>query len=897
MFTDIQTHWAQEPISQLRALSLINGYPDGTFRPNAYLSRAEFAAILTKAFPNIQSIRSAVAFKDVSNRFWGYNPISQAYQTGFISGYPDGNFKPNLLISRLEVLLALVSGLKYSPSTESTTLFVATLYDDYDQIPSYAVRAMVAATEKSLVVNYPNIKRLNPSHRITRGEVVAIICQALNIPGVDYSYIPNIPKLSAQLAIEPLFDDADSFSGGRAKVKIDDKWGYIDNTGKQVISPQFDSASSFTNSQQPQLALIKNQHNLELPLNPPIAGAITQTRGVWITTTDSKVLFSRENIATAMEFLAQTGFNVVFPVVWNNGYTNYPSQVMQKNFDVEINPRFVGRDPLAELIESAKRFGLAVIPWFEYGFACSYDRNGGHILAKKPQWAARNLNGNPLSKSNFDWMNALDTEVQDFFLSLVLEVVKKYDIQGIQGDDRMPALPSEGGYDAKTVQRYNKEFNQNPPQNPKDTAWIRWRADILTNFLNRLYREIINVNPNLIISSSPSIFPWGLNEYLQDSKTWTDWGLIDLIHPQLYYRTFTEYQNLLDKLLSQQFTLAQQPLLAPGILLKVGSYRVSSEILLQKIQYNRQRGIKGEVLFFYEALRENNDELAKALRSSVYKQPIPFYTANIKAQGFTRNRIGMSYNYININGATVSQPQYDWVDSYSQGLACVRIGFKWGYINTSGQLVGKLQFDAAEPFVKSNLTSSSMALALVKIGNKYGYINTSGNIVISCKYDAGTSFQEGFAAVKILNKYGYINTRDEMVIQPLFEEASIFFDGLAAIKLNGKYGYINTTGKIVIQPQFTQVKPFSQRLAAISNSNKWGYVNTKGETVIPLQFAMAESFSQNLAAVKIGSSWGYIDFTGKIVIPSIFDDAKPFREGLALIKQSAKWGYINSSSA
>ncbi|AKG24787.1 hypothetical protein IJ00_21805 [Calothrix sp. 336/3] len=618
---------------------------------------------------------------------------------------------------------------------------------------------------------------------------------------------------------------------------------------------------------------------------------MTETRGVWITTTDSQVLSSQQNIATAMEFLAQHGFNVVFPVVWNNGYTNYPSQIMKDNFGVEINPRFLGRDPLAELIIEAKRVGLAVIPWFEYGFASSYNQNGGHILRDKPQWIARDFSGNLLKKNNFEWMNAFDTEVQNFFLSLVLEVVKKYDIQGIQGDDRMPALPSEGGYDAQTVERYTQQFHQNPPQNHKEQQWVQWRADILTNFLNRFYREIIQTNPNLIISSSPSLYPWGLNEYLQDSQTWTDWGLIDLIHPQLYRRTFREYQDLIDRLLREQFTPNQQSLLAPGILLKIGSYRISAQLLLQKIQYNRDRGIKGEVLFFYEGLRENNDELAQALSSSHYAQPVAFETTTIKTRGFTGDRLGVSYSYINVSGETVSQLSYDWVDDYSQGLARVRMGFKWGYINPSGQLVGKLQFDAAEPFIQSNIEPSSLVLALVKIGNESRYINTSGETVFRCPYDAVTSFQEGLAVVKFLDKYGYIDTSGAMVIQPQFDEANLFFAGLAVVKLNGTYGYIDTTGKFIIQPQFEQAQAFSQGLAAVKN-HQWGYINPKGETVIPLQFVIAESFSENLAAVKVADSWGYIDLTGKTVIQPILDQAKPFREGFASIKQGNRWGYI-----
>lgn len=137
-------------------------------------------------------------------------------------------------------------------------------------------------------------------------------------------------------------------------------------------------------------------------------------RGVWLPNTDSLVLNSQPRIAEAMEFLAQTGFNVVFPVVWSKGFTVYPSQVMRELCGIEIDPRYQGRDPLAELTAAAKRVGIAVIPWFEYGFASSYHRNGGHLLAKKPDWAALDRHGNLLTKNKFEWMNAFHPEVQDF---------------------------------------------------------------------------------------------------------------------------------------------------------------------------------------------------------------------------------------------------------------------------------------------------------------------------------------------------------------------------------------------------------------------------------------------------------------------------------------------------
>ncbi|MEH2276720.1 MAG: family 10 glycosylhydrolase [Nostoc sp.] len=354
--------------------------------------------------------------------------------------------------------------------------------------------------------------------------------------------------------------------------------------------------------------------------------AIIETRGIWLTTTDSKVLRSKQRIAEAMDFLAETGFNVVFPVVWNKAVTLYPSQTMQQTFGVEIDPMSLGRDPLEEVVVEARRVGLKVIPWFEYGFASSYNLNGGVLLQKKPEWAARDCKGNLLKKNGFEWLNALDPQVQEFLLNLVLEVVKNYDVDGVQGDDRFPAFPCEGGYDEETLTRYRQEFNRNPPQNPKDRQWLQWRADILTEFLARLYREVKAVNSNLLVAIAPNIYDWAFQEYLQDSPAWLKRGIVDLIHPQIYRRDFRSYPAIADKLVNQQFTDTTLLKLAPGILMKLGSYCISPEYLVQAIEYNRQLGIQGEVFFFYEGLRENNNTLAKVLRNGSYAKSASFPT-------------------------------------------------------------------------------------------------------------------------------------------------------------------------------------------------------------------------------------------------------------------------------
>jgi uncharacterized lipoprotein YddW (UPF0748 family) len=322
-------------------------------------------------------------------------------------------------------------------------------------------------------------------------------------------------------------------------------------------------------------------------------------RGVWLTTAASNVLDSKANIVEAMKLLADTGFNTVFPVVWNNGYTLYPSAVLKKNFGIEILPAFTGRDILAEVIEAATPLGLEVIPWFEYGFAAAYKQNGGHIIAKKPEWEAKDKKQQRLIKNDFVWMNSLDPEVQNFLLNLFLEVVKNYKIAGVQGDDRLPAMPSEGGYDNKTKVLYHNQFGEDPPLDFKNRPWLEWRANILNNFLARLYREVKKINPNLIVSMSPSPYPFGFNEYLQDVPTWINRQIVDLIHPQLYPQSLDAYKGLVDDVVDrfQQKNLSK---ISPGILIRSGNYQITPDTLWQSILHNRRSGF---VARYYSLLK------------------------------------------------------------------------------------------------------------------------------------------------------------------------------------------------------------------------------------------------------------------------------------------------------
>lgn len=195
-FSDVSSnYWAEDFISELSERQIIAGFPDGTFRPDAPVTRAQFAAMLRKANEsfNQPAIRGNTNFVDVRSNYWAAPAIQTAYTTGFMAGYPGNVFRPEQNIPREQVLVALANGLNYSSATATST--VLNIYNDASRISNFARDPIAAATQNQLVVNYPNLSTLNPTRNATRAEVAAFIHQALVKEGeavaINSPYVVN----------------------------------------------------------------------------------------------------------------------------------------------------------------------------------------------------------------------------------------------------------------------------------------------------------------------------------------------------------------------------------------------------------------------------------------------------------------------------------------------------------------------------------------------------------------------------------------------------------------------------------------------------------------------------------------------------------------------------------
>ncbi|MGI5970617.1 MAG: S-layer homology domain-containing protein, partial [Oscillospiraceae bacterium] len=119
-FSDVSPdNWFNTAISTLTSMGIITGYPDGTFRPNANITRAEFAAIAARF--DSSGYTGVTVFLDTVGH-WAEEPINRAANYGWITGYEDDTFRPNNYITRAEVATLVNKVLGRLPASVSALL-------------------------------------------------------------------------------------------------------------------------------------------------------------------------------------------------------------------------------------------------------------------------------------------------------------------------------------------------------------------------------------------------------------------------------------------------------------------------------------------------------------------------------------------------------------------------------------------------------------------------------------------------------------------------------------------------------------------------------------------------------------------------------------------------------
>ncbi|CAH1220506.1 hypothetical protein PAECIP111892_04855 [Paenibacillus auburnensis] len=170
-FSDTTGHWGGSTIAAAVKLQIIDGYADGSFRPNAPVTRAEFTAMIARAF-GLEANPAGAEFRDAGSN-WAAGYIGALAEKGIVTGYADGSFKPGATISRAEMVTIIGRMLNLGVLPTGTPVTFTDVGSDY-----WAAAAIKQAAASNLIQGVA-ASSFAPRSNATRAEAVSLIIRAL----------------------------------------------------------------------------------------------------------------------------------------------------------------------------------------------------------------------------------------------------------------------------------------------------------------------------------------------------------------------------------------------------------------------------------------------------------------------------------------------------------------------------------------------------------------------------------------------------------------------------------------------------------------------------------------------------------------------------------------------
>jgi len=343
----------------------------------------------------------------------------------------------------------------------------------------------------------------------------------------------------------------------------------------------------------------------------PAAG-MTEFRGLYVDAFHPGIK-NHEQVTQMVSAAKAANFNALIVQVRKRGDAYYNSKIEPKASD--IAPDY---DPLADVIQQAHAVDLEVHAWlavYEVAleskwFECSQQ----NISLSHPEWLMCFRDGKTTLAHSKIWVDPGVPAVQDHFVSIVLDLLKKYAVDGIHLDNiRYPDAKS--GYNATSLERFNGERAGTDIPADDDTVWNAWRCRQITDLVRKVKASIETTKPEVKLSASVcSESPKLASEiFLQEWSVWTRDNLMDFVVPMVYLTV-----DRMPRYAAHALTAAYNRDVYVGI----GAYRLSADLASKHITDVRGSGGLGIVVYSYHYLRPDvaTDQCAKLsdLRSSVF---------------------------------------------------------------------------------------------------------------------------------------------------------------------------------------------------------------------------------------------------------------------------------------
>ncbi len=174
-FPDVPNgYWAACDIDKLAINDVVVGYPDGMFKPNRNISRAEFATMLVKGFNLDCDMCRESMFSDVPAGNWANAAIAKAVDENLLKGYPNGKFQPNHPVTRAEALTTIAKGMTCDID-ECKADEILSKYADGHTVPNWAKIPVAKSLQNGALKDMPNPNMICPNKEASRADVASML--------------------------------------------------------------------------------------------------------------------------------------------------------------------------------------------------------------------------------------------------------------------------------------------------------------------------------------------------------------------------------------------------------------------------------------------------------------------------------------------------------------------------------------------------------------------------------------------------------------------------------------------------------------------------------------------------------------------------------------------------